>query len=136
MSRTILFDDSRIEGPEPDLPAWRVQKGSAYVFVYVTPHEEDNVLRVIAPVLQIAPGTDERPLFRHLLELNAGEVAGAAFGVREDQVVLRAERSTLDLDPSEVTDMIRRVENFADKYDDVLVARFGGKAAGPSSTPL
>ncbi len=128
--------DSRIEGPEPDLPAWRVKKGSAYVFVFLGVHEKDNVLRVLAPVLHPAPGTDERQLFRHLLELNATEIAGAAFGLRDGEVVLCAERNTVDLDPSEVLDIIKRVEDFADRYDDILVAKFGGRAAGPSSMPV
>jgi type III secretion system-like peptide-binding chaperone len=129
-------DESRIEGPD-DLPAWKVVKGSAHVFVYLGVSGDDNVLRVVAPVLEMAPGTDELSLFRHLLELNVTEISGAAFGLRNKRdVVLCAERTTVDLDPSEVTDVIRRVEDFADRYDDILVAKFGGRPAGPSSMPI
>ena len=45
---------------------------------------------------------------------------------RGDRVLLVGERSTLDLDRSEVLDLIRRVTTNADDHDDVLVARFGG----------
>jgi hypothetical protein len=129
-------DQSRVVGPEPDLPAWRVVKGSAHVYVYLGMQGGENVLRVVAPVLHIASGTDEPRLFRRLLELNAGTVTGAAFGLRDGDVVLCAERTTVDLDPSEVLDTIRRVEDFADRYDDLLVAEFGGRAAGLSSMPV
>jgi hypothetical protein len=129
-------DESRIVGAEADMPAWRVKKGSAHVFVSLGIQGHENVLRVLAPVLHVAPGTDKLKLFRHLLELNATAVTGAAFGLQGEDVVLCAERTTVDLDPSEVMDMIRRVENFADQYDDLLVAEFGGRAAGPSSMPV
>ena len=41
-------------------------------------------------------------------------------------MLLLAERSTLDLDRSEIRELIRRVTTHADAHDDVLVARFGG----------
>jgi hypothetical protein len=41
-------------------------------------------------------------------------------------VLLVGERSTLDIDRSEVLDLIRRITTYADEHDDVLVARFGG----------
>jgi hypothetical protein len=42
-------------------------------------------------------------------------------------VLLVAERSTLDLDRSEVIELIKRITTYADEHDDVLVARFGGR---------
>ena len=128
-------DDSRIDGVD-DLPAWKVHKGTADVYVQLGINGESNVLRVTAPVLHLAAGVDAPRLFRRLLELNATKVAGAAFGLRDDHVVLVAERTTVDLDPSEVVDIIKRVEDFADHYDDVLVTEFGGRRAGPSSAPV
>ena len=64
-------------------------------------------------------------LFAHLLELNA-TLCGAAFAIQGDQVLLVSERSTLDLDASEVLDIIKRLTSYADEHDDVLVARYGG----------
>ena len=72
---------------------------------------------------------DRSALFAHLLDLNAG-LCGAAFATEGDQVLLVSERSTLDLDLSEVLELIERVTTYTDEHDDVLVARFGGRAGG------
>lgn len=128
-------DDSRIDGVD-DLPAWRVQKGTAHVYVQLGIAGESNVLRVTAPVLKMGGDVDHLKLYQRLLELNGSKVAGAAFALRDEHVVIVAERTTVDLDPSEVVDIIRRVEDFADHYDDVLVGEFGGRRAGPSSAPI
>jgi hypothetical protein len=69
---------------------------------------------------------DRPALFSHLLELNAG-LAGAAFATDGDHVLVVCERSTLDLDRSEVQDLIVHVTTTADDHDDALVARFGGR---------
>jgi hypothetical protein len=63
---------------------------------------------------------------RRLLELNATELTGAAFGLRENEVVLTTDRSTAGLDPVELEEMIRRVASYADHYDDTLTVEFGG----------
>ena len=55
---------------------------------------------------------------------------GIAFAIRQNEVVLVAERSTLDLDRSEVFQMIERVQECADHYDDALVDEFGGRLGG------
>jgi hypothetical protein len=70
-------------------------------------------------------------LFGHLLELNAS-LCGVAFASDGDHVLLVSERSTLDLDLSEVRDAIERVTTYADEHDDVLVARFGGQVGAVS----
>ena len=52
-------------------------------------------------------------------------------------MLIVAERSTLDLDRSEVLDLIGRITAYADQYDDELVAAFGGAlwaAAGSHGT--
>lgn len=104
--------------------AWRLRRGSAEVQVTLTPHEgEPNTIQVIASVMR-AP--DSPALFRRLLELNAGRLTQAAFGVRGQDVVLTADRSTTGLDAVEVEEMICRIADYADHYDDALVAEFGG----------
>jgi hypothetical protein len=65
-------------------------------------------------------------LFSRLLTANARELTGAAFGLKGDTVVLTTDRSTTDLDPSEVKEMILRVGYYADAYDDALVSEYGG----------
>jgi hypothetical protein len=128
-------DESRIDSAD-DLPAWKVEKGSAHVYVQLGVDGDRNVLKVTAPVMKLGQAVDEKRLYQRLLELNASIVRGVAFGLRQETVVLVAERPTADLDPPEVVDVIKRVEDFADHYDDLLVKEFGGTLAGPSSSPL
>jgi|SRR5215468_4690704 len=114
-------DDSRSESAD-DMPAWRVVTGGgSHVEVHLGVEGEKNVLRVTAIVAQVPEGAHEGPLFRKLLELNASEVKGCAFGLHGRDIVLVAERATIDLDPSETEDMLRRTEGFAEHYGKLLL---------------
>lgn len=109
---------------------WRVVKGSASIRIAMVDRDDFLKLRVVSPVLAVDESVDTAALHAHLLELNYEAVVGAAFALVGPEVLLVAERSTLDLDRSEVLDLIRRVENYADYYDNKLVAKFGGKLGG------
>jgi hypothetical protein len=111
------------------LRSWKVHKGSAAVRIAVVENDDFTHLRVMATVLTVGPATDRTALFAHLLGVNL-ELCGAAFALRGDQVMIVAERSTLDLDRSEVMDVIARVQRYADDHDDALVADFGGTLGG------
>jgi hypothetical protein len=115
---------SRVD-PAGALHAWQVRKGSALTRVSLVSRTEFPYLRVSSTVMTIDAAVDRAALHAHLLELNAG-LCGAAFATEGDRVLLVAERSTLDLDRSEVRELIKRVTTYADDHDDVLVARFGG----------
>jgi hypothetical protein len=117
-------DKSRIQDGSA-LNAWQIPKGSALTKISLLNRSEFTHLRVCAVVMTIDGKVDRPALHAHLLELNAG-LSGAAFATAGDQVLLLSERSTLDLDRSEVLDVIKRVSTCADDHDDVLVARFGG----------
>ena len=105
--------------------AWRIPKGSAITRVTLVDQPDFTHLRVCAIVMTLDDKVDRSALFGHLLELNAG-LTGAAFATDGNHVLLVSERSTLDLDRSEVLDTIRRVTTCADEHDDRLVAMFGG----------
>lgn len=107
------------------LNAWRIHKGSAVTRVALIHRAEFTHLRVLAVVMTLDAKVDRAALFAHLLELNT-TLCGAAFATAGDQILLVSERTTLDLDRSEVLDTITRVTICADEHDDVLVARFGG----------
>ncbi len=107
------------------LHAWRIPKGSAVTRVTLINRSDFTHLRVCAVVLTMNDKVDRGALFQHVLGLNA-TLAGAAFAVDADQLLLVSERSTLDLDRSEILDAIQRVTTMSDDHDDVLVARFGG----------
>jgi hypothetical protein len=108
------------------LHAWRILKGSSITRVTLIHRTDFTHLRVCATVMTIDRAVDRPALFAHLLDLNAS-LCGVAFATAGDQILLLAERSTLDLDRSEVLELIRRVTTYADEHDDVLVARFGGR---------
>ncbi len=117
--------DARIIGGKCEY-SWRIEKGSAVVDVEVHRGEPLWILRVSAVVMTTTGVADPASLHRHLLELNASEVTGAAFALEGEHVLLVSERSTVDLDQSEARETIGRIRSAADDYDDVLVERFGG----------
>lgn len=123
--------DARVKDPAA-LHAWQLTQGSSATRLTLIHRTEFTHVRVCATVLTLDPDVDHAALFAHLLELNAS-LCGAAFATRGEHVLLVAERSTLDLDRSEVLDLLRRVTTYADEHDDVLVARFGGRL-GVSAT--
>ena len=106
--------------------SWQIPKGSSLTRVTLIHRSEFTHLRVCATVMTLDAKVDRGALFGHLLDLNAG-LCGAAFATDGDHVLLVGERSTLDLDRSEVLELIKRVTTYADEHDDVLVARFGGR---------
>jgi hypothetical protein len=105
--------------------AWRLRRGSAVIDVTLVARSEFTHLRVCAIAMTVDAKVDLPALHAHLLELNA-TLCGAAFAAAGDRVLLVSERSTLDLDRSEIRELVRRVTTYADDHDDVLVARFGG----------
>jgi hypothetical protein len=108
------------------LHTWRIVTGSAATRVTVVQRTAFPHLRVCAIVMTLDDAVDRAALYGYLLELNAS-LCGAAFATDGDHVLLVSERSTLDLDHSEVLEAIERVTTYADAHDDVLVARFGGR---------
>ena len=114
------------------LAAWRVQKGSAFAVIALLPTPEFTHMRISAIVMTLDAKVDRAALFTHLLELNAG-LCGNAFALDGDRVILVSERSTLDLDRSEILDLVRRVTTNADNHDDALVAKFGGTLGGAAT---
>jgi len=110
---------------------WGLARGSAQVFVFLhladDPRTTDYI-QCISPVMRTPVAKAARlELYERLLQLNAQEVPAVAFGLRDNTVVLAAERSTVDMDPSELRDMILRVGYYADSLDDDLIARYGDR---------
>lgn len=118
-------------GPGTDaLHAWRIVKGSAVTVVALINRTLFTHLRVCSVVMTCDDKVDRAALNTHLLGVN-GTLTGAAFATDGNQVLMVAERTTLDLDRSEVRETIRRVTTYADDHDDTLVATFGGKMGDP-----
>jgi len=109
--------------------AWRITKGTATIRVSLVDRADFTHLRAASAVMKLDGAVSRSALFAHLLEQNA-ELTGAAFALKDDVVFVLAERSTLDLDRSEVKDLIDRVQTYADDNDEPLVERFGGSPGG------
>src|SRR5215831_617854 len=118
-------ETSRLEATEGGRLAWGVRHGSAAVYIFLEGGDKENFIQVVSPIMKI-PERNILPLYRRLLELNAEELQGAAFGVKGEDVVLTIDRSTTDLDRTEVHSMITLIGEYADQYDDELVGEFGG----------
>lgn len=114
--------------------AWRVVKGSAFIQISLLVDEGDPQayarLRIVAPVMTCDARVDLNKLYRRLLNINLAGLRGCAFATRQSEVLIVAERSTLDLDRSEVLDLIQTVQNYADDWDNRLVDEFGGRLGG------
>jgi hypothetical protein len=107
--------------------SYALRRGRASTFVGLTAAHapgESGRLRLLAPVVSL-PQQEVPGLYLRLLELNARDLTGVAFGVQSGQVVVVSERACRDLDPSEVDSLIRTVGRVADKFDGILAAEFG-----------
>lgn len=107
------------------LHAWRITKDSAVARVSLVERAEYSHIRVVAVVMTCGATGDRSALHAHLLEQNTS-LCGAAFAADGNYVLVVTERSTLDLDRSEIKELIERVIGYADEFDDPLVTRFGG----------
>jgi hypothetical protein len=107
--------------------AWRVPSGSATVEVALVDRPDSYHLRVGATVMTLGGVADRESLFERLLSFNGSQLVGAAFALRGDQVLLVGQRSSRDLDHSEVRELIESILVDADHFDDRLIEEFGGR---------
>ena len=121
-----VLEKARVQFPECER-AWRINKGSATIEIALLTRGEAGWLQVSASVMTPGSKTDQAALWRKVLLLNAERPSTAAFALRGNTVVLIGQRSTLDLDRSEVVTLIETVSTDADVYDDELVREFGGR---------
>lgn len=110
---------------------WTLSRGSANCLVTVVhkPEQKNTFFRVAAPVMVPDPKKSKEALFQRLLEMNAGGLSNAAFGLVGERVVVVSERPVEGLDEAEVEQMIRHLSAVADTFDDRLTQEFGGKRA-------
>jgi hypothetical protein len=120
-----FLNECRLDDPVA-VRAWSVVKGSASIRIKLVEAAGVAHIRLVSPLMTMDHQVDRPRLFQHLLELNGSTVCGAAFAIQGDEVLLVSERPTLDLDRSEVLDLLTRVQLYADAYDNQLVEQFGG----------
>jgi hypothetical protein len=112
-----------------DQAHWTLARGSASLLVTLVKTGQSLYVRVASPLMTLPEPGKQEALFRHLLELNAGGLGNAAFGLRADCVTALTERPVVGLDEAELGQMIRHLGALADTFDDRLVKEFGGALA-------
>lgn len=107
--------------------AFTLLRGSAEVLVFLNPAKNNgpNFIRIVSPIWRM-PAENQPLILRKLLEMNARDLFGTAFGLMGDDTVLISERSTKDMDRSEVEEILQNLGAAADYFDDWLVQQFGG----------
>src|SRR5215470_15475099 len=109
-----------------------LEEGSALVYVRTFPVGEDRAAVEVFSYVLIDVQVTER-LMRFLLAYNLRLVIGA-FGliVHDDgkgEVLLTRTLLADSLDPAELYSTVSAIARIADKLDDEMVAKFGGKTA-------
>lgn len=128
--KRLGIDPATARGPADARSAqYQLRRGSARIVIAIHAAEgaREASLRVAAPVIELPDEARRLALYHHVLELNAKELVGAAFGIAGSSLLVVAERSIRDLDGSEVDSILRSVGRIADTYDDALASRFGAK---------
>jgi hypothetical protein len=107
-----------------------IKQGSSYVMISVIatgPSHESALVRVTAQV--VAGVRPEPPLLRQLLILN-GKLRFGAFAYEPDGELILFSHALLGgatLNANEVLAAVHDVALVADRYDDHIVARYGGR---------
>ena len=116
-------DEHHVE--ESEGTAWRIQRGSAVIYIHLFTHDDKGYLKVLAPLL-IVPDTDREALFEHLLSINMSLVS-CALALNGNTICVFSERSLDYLDKEEADEIIKRVAYYADDLDNKLADQFGGR---------
>jgi hypothetical protein len=103
---------------------WKFQYGSVEVFVQLTGETDDDMLTVWSSLLCL-PAKDEPGLMRRLLEMNWTGTFETCFSIKDNQVMISAERTVADMYPGEISRLITLVANIADDNDELLKEEFG-----------
>ena len=104
---------------------WKFQYGSVEVFVQLTGENDDDLLTVWSSLLSL-PATDEPGLMRRLLEMNWTGTFETCFSIKDNKVMISAQRTVADMYPGEISRLITLVANIADDNDELLKEEFGG----------
>ena len=131
-------EPSSCRGEKPG--QWSLKKGSVNVWIDVFHLEKEKraYFQVMSQVMNVPP-TNKEALFEELLSIN-DRLFGVAFTIYKNIVWLKVIREVQGLDEDEAFAMITRIGNYADQYDDELIAKYPSSAPpdsniGPGSPP-
>ena len=104
---------------------WKFQYGSVEVFVQLTGESDEDLLTVWSSLLSL-PANDEPGLMCRLLEMNWTGTFETCFSIKDNKVMISAQRTVADMYPGEISRLITLVANIADDNDELLQEEFGG----------
>lgn len=121
----IGLDPASSKGQRPG--QWNLRKGTAQIGLDLFQFEEKGPVffSATAPIMKV-PKSNLRKLLVELLKLNHAMV-GLAFTIFGDIIYLRATREVAGMDAQEAMNLILRVGNGADFYDEKLQEKFPHK---------
>ncbi len=122
----IAPETSRTEQPGE----WLVTKGDARIHVFVKYMEQnkDAYFWAVAPVCEIASEEQRKFFYEELLETNH-TLYSAAFTKYDKWIYIKTIRELRGLDVDEMYNLINRVGNYADMYNDILWAKYAAQKA-------
>ena len=104
---------------------WKFQYGSVEVYVQLTGESDDDLLTVWSSLLKL-PAKDEPGLMRRVLEMNWSGTFETCFSIKDNRIMVSAQRTVADMYPGEISRLITLVANIADDNDELLKEEFGG----------
>lgn len=106
---------------------WVLRKGSVQVTISIMyiEREERSYCHIVSPIMRI-PDNKQEALFQELLEIN-DKLFGVSFSIFQKHIWLRIIRECKGLDIDEAFNMLTRVGNYADQYDDILKEKYSDK---------
>ena len=105
---------------------WTILKGSATIYIYVQYLEknQDYYFWVVSPVCNAPDEHHQQKFYEELLETNH-TLYGVAFTKYNKWIYIKSIRELKGIDLEEMFNIITRVGNYADMYDDVFNAKYG-----------
>jgi hypothetical protein len=115
---------------------WALVRGSAKVWVDIWYIETEGraYFQGMSPVMMLPAADQQAAFFKELLEIN-DQLFGVAFTVFNGWAWLKHIRETDGLDKAEATATINRIGVYADKYDDMLKAKYGESVPPSAGVP-
>jgi hypothetical protein len=115
---------------------WSLTKGSAKVWLDLWHIEREGraYLQVMSPFMEV-PASNREVFFEDLLKTN-DQMFGVAFSVYDGWSWLKVIREVDGLDSDEAFAMLTRVGNYADKYDDEFLEKYGKDLAGGAAPDI
>ncbi len=118
----IGLDPETTRGPKPG--QWSLRRGTAQIVLDLFQFKKDGPLffSAMAPIMK-TPKSNLEKLITELLKMNHG-MAGVAFSIYGEFIFIRGIREVAGMDVQEAVNLITRVGNSADYYDEKLQKMF------------